>query len=531
MTKNIVICMDGTWNDPADKTNVFKLFQSLQADQSIYDRPTAATSGYGCKTAAGLAAYYLAGVGTAGLGDKVVGGGLGVGVHTRVLHAFILASSVYEPGDKLWIFGFSRGAWSARSLAGMITKVGLMSAAEATGDQAGAIAQDMWSLHKKPGGGQHGAAYWDQRDDKPIKLVGVWDTVGSMGVPLFNGVGWIDEIEKEKLDFADLDLSARVEHGRHALAIDEHRFDFAPTPWNARDNVRQVWFSGCHSDVGGGYPEAGLSDITLQWIAQEIKDIDAAFPFDLSTLDPKPAPDFGQNRHDQAQNPAWRKQPRAIPADAQLHWSVVERMGKLACYRPAVLKDVQQLKDVPQLANVNDWKGSDADVFPLHAPASSDVLAVGQAKQVTVQADCCWNPVQLQARAGERYRISAAGEWWDASNPASADGYKSTKNALVMSEHARRVKDADWFRLVAAVHPAAGLEAKNGTVRNLFGALGAALMHVVSEVDDASELTAVGADGEITVKKDGFLYLFANDLAIAYANNSGELKVTVTRTL
>jgi hypothetical protein len=67
-------------------------------------------------------------------------------------------------------------------------------------------------------------------------------------------------------------------------------------------------------------------------------------------------------------------------------------------------------------------------------------------------------------------------------------------------------------------------------VRNLFGALGAALMHVVSEVDDASELTAVGADGEITVKKDGFLYLFANDLAIAYANNSGELKVTVTRT-
>jgi uncharacterized protein (DUF2235 family) len=517
MTKNIVICMDGTWNDPADKTNVFKLFQSLKAEQSIYDRPTAATCGDGCKTSAGLAAYYLAGVGTAGLADVAAGGVLGVGVHTRVLHAFILASSVYEPGDKLWIFGFSRGAWSARSLAGMITKVGLMSAAEATGEQAGAIAQDMWSLHKKPGGGERGDTYWSQHDDKPIKLVGVWDTVGAMGVPLFNGVSWIDGIEKKSLDFADLDLSPRVEHGRHALAINEHRFDFEPTLWNDRDNVKQIWFTGGHSDVGGGYPEAGLSDITLKWMAQEIQEIDAAFPFDLSTLDPHLAPDFGQNRHDEAQNPVWRTKPRTVPANAQLHWSVEERMGKVACYRPAVLKQVQKL------AYVKDWNGSDADVYPLHAPAPCDELAVGQSKQVAVHAERYWNAVQLKARAGERYRIVAAGEWWDASNLASANGYKSPNKLLSKSEHARRVKDADWFRLVAAVHPSAGLEAKNSAVHNPFGA-------AVSAVDDASELLAVGADGEIAVKKDGFLYLFANDLAITYGNNSGELKVTVTRT-
>jgi hypothetical protein len=269
--------------------------------------------------------------------------------------------------------------------------------------------------------------------------------------------------------------------------------------------------------VGGGYADAGLSDMTLEWMAQEINGIDKAFPFDLSALVPKVVPSFTQNRHDEAQNPVWRTKPRTVPANAQLHWSVEERMGKVACYRPAVLKQVQKL------AYVKDWNGSDADVYPLHAPAPCDELAVGQSKQVAVHAERYWNAVQLKARAGERYRIVAAGEWWDASNLASANGYKSPNKLLSKSEHARRVKDADWFRLVAAVHPSAGLEAKNSAVHNPFGA-------AVSAVDDASELLAVGADGEIAVKKDGFLYLFANDLAITYGNNSGELKVTVTRT-
>jgi uncharacterized protein (DUF2235 family) len=525
MSKDIVICMDGTWSNPSEKTNVFKLFQSLKANGTQFVGPSAATGGYAFRDADNLSAFYLEGVGTSGWEDKMLGGVMGVGLHARVLHAFILASAAYEPGDDIWIFGFSRGAWSARSLAGMIARVGLMTPEETRDEEAGLIANKLWLLNKQTRGGDRGDRFWDGVAETPIKLVGVWDTVGSLGVPFFNGIKPIDLIEKHAMDFADLDLSPRVRHGRHALAIDEHREDFTPTLWNPRDKVLQVWFSGGHSDVGGGYPDAGLSDIALQWMAEEIKEIDKQFPFDLSKLDPNPAPNFKQHRHDEAQKLIWqiRTKPREIPDDAELHPSVFERLQAIRSYRPSVLKKLKKL------AYIGDWStaGHADDVFPVEEPAPSEELKKDESKTLAVHAAYCWNSAGLQVKAGQRYRVVAKGEWWDAHYNSTADGYESPSVLLKMAEDARRCKDARWFRLIAAVHPSPVLESKNP--HNVVSGVLQSLIKSVSGIDDESDLTAIGANGDIEVKRDGFLYLFANDAAWAYSNNHGELTVTVQR--
>ena len=272
MSKNIVICMDGTWNDPTERTNVYKLFQALDAgpETAVADHPTFGRHSH--RIDGELAAYYIEGVGAKGKSQGILGGALGIGLHERVLHAFLLASNTYQPGDKLWIFGFSRGAWSARSLAGFISTAGLFSPQEAQSGGSFVNANNIWHQTKIKGALDRGKEFWDKNDATPIQLVGVWDTVGALGIPFFNGIRAFDQMEKHLFDFADLQLSNRVKHGRHALAIDEQRKDFEPTLWHPRDDgsIKQVWFPGVHADIGGGYPEAGLSDIALHWMIDEV---------------------------------------------------------------------------------------------------------------------------------------------------------------------------------------------------------------------------------------------------------------------
>lgn len=532
MSKDIVICMDGTWNDPSEKTNVYKLFQSLNAGSEQYVRPSLTTGGYALRRGNNMVAFYLEGVGASGRDEHWLGGATGFGLRTRVLHAFILASASYEPGDKLWVFGFSRGAWSARSLAGMIGRVGLLRQHDTSTDDADFIANRLWLLNKLASGAKRGDEFWKD-DPAPIKLVGVWDTVGALGIPWFNGIKAVDQAEKRLLDFADLNLHARVEHGRHALAIDEHRFDFTPTVWNARKDgtVKQVWFSGGHADVGGGYPDAGLSDIALQWMGQEIKDIDNAFPCDLAALDPKVAPNCKQPRHDESRKPIWQTRPvvpRHIPQDALLHATVIERLGSLQGYRPAAVAQLDQIKTL--LANVElNWAaGDDSDILDTGAQAPAAKLGKGESKTGLVHAARWWNSMQLQVTAGERYRVTAAGEWWDEDNRCSWTGYKSPNLVLSAAERTRRAPKADWFSLIGAVNPSDGLESNNPTAKHLVTGMFQCLKNSVSEIDQGSELFNV-SKGDIRVTKSGYLYLFANDSAFAYANNHGALQATVTR--
>lgn len=258
--KRIAIFCDGTWNRPdqvhhgrACPTNVVKLHR--------------ATPEIGADGIHQLA-FYERGVGT-GRFDRLRGGmfGFGLSANVRACHAFL--TDHYEPGDELYLFGFSRGAFTARSLAGLIGNSGIVRPEHRDRlAEAYAIYRDRTDPTKKPSGEtavQFRAHY--TYDNVPIRFIGVFDTVGALGIPLR-----IAALTK-RWSFHDVRLGKHVRTACHALAIDERRGPFTPALWEQQrqapsdQELTQVWYSGVHSDVGGGYPDHALGDITLIWMA------------------------------------------------------------------------------------------------------------------------------------------------------------------------------------------------------------------------------------------------------------------------
>jgi hypothetical protein len=282
-------------------------------------------------------------------------------------------------------------------------------------------------------------------------MIGVWDTVGELGVPLFNGLRLVDRDELRFLKFSNRELSPRVEHGRQALAIDEERADFPPTLWEKREGIKQVWFAGAHADVGGGYENHGLSDIALEWMMQEVNDLDAGLRLSPSQLSQALAPDGLQDRHDETRGPVWRTRPskeRKIPDNAELHPSVLQRLAERADYRPKALEDVPAC----------------ADFYLEDEPHPEEELQ--QEREACHSASC-----RSMARRASRPMPTNGGtppasKWtWakdiasrpaahgSTRNPAGADGYESKAWFLHLAEGSRRMEERPWFSLVAAIHP------------------------------------------------------------------------------
>jgi uncharacterized protein (DUF2235 family) len=257
--KRIIICCDGTWNTPDEKehgmscaTNVSKLAEMI-APVGAGGTPQIT--------------YYHDGVGTGDLGDKIIGGAFGSGISKNILDCYRFLVSNYVTGDEIWLFGFSRGAYTARSIIGLIRNSGLLKKPNLE------KLPDAYQIYRDRTDKTHPDANKAQqfRNDNcypdagvAIKFLGVWDTVGSLGVPDFILHSLLDE----KWEFHDVQLSSIVANAYHAVAIDEKRKDFEPCLWDAVNGTisEQVWFPGVHSDVGGGYPEAGLSDCALAWM-------------------------------------------------------------------------------------------------------------------------------------------------------------------------------------------------------------------------------------------------------------------------
>lgn len=264
--KRIVICADGTWNirDQLDKetgkrrpTNVTKVARAVRPrDRHGVDQIV----------------LYRDGVGTGGPVDRVTGGAFGSGVedNVRALYRFIVYN--YEPGDELYFFGFSRGAFTVRTLVGFMNKVGLI---EKDDDYFVPEIYACYEHGKGPGTDEWEKAFRkirDQRPCPPIKLVGVWDTVGSLGAPGLIGKA-AKAVNGNKYAYHDVGLHPTVEHACHALAIDEHRGPFAPTmftrPPGWTGELEQVWFPGAHCGVGGSYSPDGLANEALHWIVEK----------------------------------------------------------------------------------------------------------------------------------------------------------------------------------------------------------------------------------------------------------------------
>jgi uncharacterized protein (DUF2235 family) len=280
--KRLVVCCDGTWNtaDQPSPTNVCKLRDAV--------RPGVLDDGVEQRV------YYDAGVGT-GRFDRVLGGAFGVGLSRNVKQAYMFLVEHFDPGDELFLFGFSRGAYTVRSVVGLARNVGILRRGlESKLDVAYELYRDRdRSTHPR---GEEARLFRDSfSHDTRVACLGVWDTVGALGIPVdAPGLHLVNDYFK----FHDVRLSTHVDHAFQALAIDEQRKPFAPALWEqqpegrGRQTLEQVWFAGVHTDVGGGYPESGLSDITLRWMLAR------AAACGLGVSAPRLAPDFRAPLHD-----------------------------------------------------------------------------------------------------------------------------------------------------------------------------------------------------------------------------------------
>lgn len=331
MKKRIVICADGTWNRPEkdlDKdfpTNVLKLARAIKPvagdgtpQQVFYDW--------------GIGSYY----------GRVSGGITGKGINKNIMDDYRYIVQNYAPGDELFLFGFSRGAYTVRALCGMINNVGILKRADAK------LIQRAFEHYKKPGkkfspNGEKSVSFRREHSHakREIAFAGVWDTVGALGIP-FSFLGLLDR----KDEFYDNKMGPIIKVARHAMAIDELRSDFEPTVWEPRAGVdlMQVWFSGVHSNIGGSYApdkDGGLaSDYALDWMMREAHKAKLTFePHLRKGLAMKP----DATLHNSRKLIYRSKKPYYRPIDhgkgeVLMHKSVKERWEADTNYRPKNLK-------------------------------------------------------------------------------------------------------------------------------------------------------------------------------------------------
>jgi uncharacterized protein (DUF2235 family) len=257
--RRLIVCCDGTWNTPdryGHTTNVVRLVRSIRS----------------C-SAEGISqiVYYHPGVGTGNVVDHLIGGGTGIGLSENVRSAYAFFVDNYQDGDEIFLFGFSRGAYTARSVAGMLAHVGLLRKHHMENFD------EVWDYYRQPEKQRvlEEATFLGQfpdrvhRDQLVTRCIGVWDTVGAFGIPN-------SHLCQTTYQFQDTNLGPGVEYAFQALAIDEERKPYQPAIWhpNAKPRVKQVveqvWFPGVHSNIGGGYPEHGLSDATFFWMAGRV---------------------------------------------------------------------------------------------------------------------------------------------------------------------------------------------------------------------------------------------------------------------
>ncbi len=276
--RRLVLLFDGTWNKPESNTNVQRLRRMIAArDASGVEQLVKHVGDRGV----------LPGL------THLLGGAFGYGLSGSVLDGYRWLCKTWQPGDDIYLFGFSRGAYAARSLGGMIRKCGLLkrtadgSVARAELHRAHDFYREVETRPDDPPALEYRANHSTEVD---IHFIGVWDTVGSRGIP--DSASWFP-YARARYQFHDTELSKIVKHAYQALALDEHRADFVPAVWTRNPytvkagesltskkheqvEVEQRWFIGSHFDVGGGNERDGagrrpdpLPDLALAWLQRK----------------------------------------------------------------------------------------------------------------------------------------------------------------------------------------------------------------------------------------------------------------------
>ena len=358
--KNIVLLSDGTGNSAGkrNKTNVWRLYQALD----LHDR--------------NQIAMYDDGVGTEEfLLPRLLGGAFGWGLSRNVIELYKFLCRNYEKGDKIYLFGFSRGAFTVRILAGLIAKCGLRTGFTSERDLDEYVKQTYYVAYRKK--------YWDNQLLKPIdwlchwrcrnrewclkkysesfpdiEFIGVWDTVSAYGLPVEEiRILWDKLIYP--LRFKNRKLNKKVLKACHALSIDDERLTFHPELWDESketdpDRIEQVWFPGAHSDIGGGYPRSELALVSLDWMMLQSLQLGLKFKH-LIRHKCRTNCDWNGNQHDSRAGlrSYYRYKPRDIDrlhkfkvgkGKPQIHLSVFKRIeSKVVPYAPINLPQNYQI--------------------------------------------------------------------------------------------------------------------------------------------------------------------------------------------
>lgn len=492
---NLVVCADGTWNTPDDEdgglpapTNVVKLNNAVADHWDGVDQKK----------------YYHPGVGAGGRWyDRLRGGGLGWGLDNNIRSAYRWLAANYEPGDSIFLFGFSRGAYTVRSLGGMISCCGLLDLRRGQVKEADARQQVRLAFECYRERDENGADLSRLADSKfhnasssaeapkstPIHFIGVWDTVGALGIPeRLRFFRFLDPPERHR--FHDTDLSGIVRYGRHAVAMDEMRYNFVPTLWSNWDEsateVKQLWFPGVHGNVGGGYFYRGLSDGALRWMIDEAREAGLQFKQGIeSHLADNPADVLHDSRTGIFSR--LRTEPRQVPRveerDDIFHPSATRRHRSPPLYQPGF------------------W-----NTLP---------LAEGQTQELEIFAAERWNVTRIFLEKGATYRFAAGGEWLDGSvkcGPGGPKGRVPWRAAAVYwaGTQWKREREYPWFALVGVIASGIGNpDDDKDPLRN--------------------EAFMIGEGVEYTPVGSGYLYCFANDAWRLYFNNKGSVSLTVER--
>lgn len=334
--KRIIVCCDGIWNNSGFidkgkpvKTNVEKIFLSI-APEGLDGTPQIKIYDQGLFARSGLVDRFLGAASTRQI-DKAI----------KDVYTYIALN--FRPGDDIYLFGFSRGAYVARRIAGFIRNCGILK------NDSIHLVDEAYDLYLDKGRNTHPDSarmriFREKYSDvTKIKFIGVWETVGALGIPYINLFG-----ELSKYNFHNVVLSSTVEYAYQALAIDEKRKFFKPALWikSKNKNVDQIleqrWFAGVHSNVGGGYVDAGLSDIALSWMMLKALNTGLRFEDDaFINLSPNP---MGEIRESYAplfwlKHPALRKIVLGDSTNQSIDNSVWERYSSSGgSYRPKNLK-------------------------------------------------------------------------------------------------------------------------------------------------------------------------------------------------
>jgi uncharacterized protein (DUF2235 family) len=357
--KRLVVCADGTWNErdqinketrrprPTNVTKVARAIRSRSTDQ------------------VDQIVFYHDGIGTRGPLDRLTGGAFGHGMerNIRALYRFIVYN--HELGDELFFFGFSRGAFTVRTLAGFMLKVGII---EKEGDY---YVPDMYVCYEK--GAVEGSLEWTKafhnvktrRPCPPIKFIGVWDTVGALGAPGLLG----HFINPSKYKYHDVGLNDTIENAYQALGIDERRRPFKPNLWDRpagwNGRLEQAWFAGVHSNIGGGYAPDGLANEALHWMVEKAEGL--GLEFDANYLSHF-RPCFNTRLHDsmtamyRATVPMTRRIGAFAAAGEAVHQSALDRIQFAQCnYSPA---SAAALKALPVVTTTRVSRGQPCPDLP-----------------------------------------------------------------------------------------------------------------------------------------------------------------------